>query len=72
MRPLTKRQGEICGLVARGLKTGDIATCLGISKRTVQNHLQIVFWKLRIDGRRQIINGTLSDSIVKRWWENQH
>ena len=37
---LTAREGEILMLVGQGLRQGDIAAALGISGRTVENHLR--------------------------------
>ena len=46
---LTDRQREICGLVVAGLTNAQIATELGISKRTVENQLHRSYTTLGVD-----------------------
>lgn len=40
MKPLTQRQAEVAGLVARGTPDKQIAVKLDLSVRTVQNHIR--------------------------------
>ena len=40
MKPLTERQTEVAGLVARGIPDKQIAAKLDLSVRTVQNHIR--------------------------------
>jgi DNA-binding NarL/FixJ family response regulator len=54
MIKLTRREREIAQLVAQGYSNQEIATKLGISICTVKNHLQRIFWKLRITNRTQL------------------
>jgi DNA-binding CsgD family transcriptional regulator len=51
---LTPRQSEIAELAARGASDRDIAAQLGISHRTVANHLATVLDQLGIRSRRQL------------------
>ena len=50
---LTPREAEILALVARGLSNPAIATELGISLKTVQNHVSQVLAKLQVGDRTQ-------------------
>jgi DNA-binding CsgD family transcriptional regulator len=52
--PLTRREGEIAGLVARGLTNRQIAAALHISERTAENHVQHILVKLGLHTRTQI------------------
>ena len=46
MKPLTRREKEIAGLVADGLGNREIAQRLFLSKRTVDSHMEHIFTKL--------------------------
>lgn len=52
--PLTAREREIAALAARGTASKDIADRLFLSVRTVDNHLQSIYGKLGIRGRREL------------------
>lgn len=52
---LTKRERELLELVASGLDNAAIATRLGISHKTVKNHVSNVFTKLRVSDRANAI-----------------
>jgi DNA-binding CsgD family transcriptional regulator len=52
--PLTRREREIAVLAASGLPSRDIAERLVLSVRTVNNHLQAVYGKLGVGGRRDL------------------
>ncbi|MEV6318341.1 LuxR C-terminal-related transcriptional regulator [Streptomyces sp. NPDC051776] len=52
--PLTRREKEIALLVAEGLPSAKVAERLMISKRTVDNHLQSIYRKLGVTGRRAL------------------
>ncbi len=53
-RSLSRREAEVCSLVARGLSTAEIASCLFISPRTVEKHIEIIFDKLDARSREQL------------------
>jgi Bacterial regulatory proteins, luxR family len=53
-RCLSHREAEICSLVARRLNTAEIATCLFISPRTVEKHIESIFEKLDVRSREQV------------------
>jgi two-component system, NarL family, response regulator DegU len=50
---LSPRQNEILMLVAQGHANKMIAYQLGMSEKTVKNHLTIVFRKLNVESRTQ-------------------
>ncbi|MDP9409026.1 MAG: response regulator transcription factor [Actinomycetota bacterium] len=52
---LTDREGEILALIAQGRGNQEIAERLGISLKTVQNHVSIVFGKLQVVDRAQAV-----------------
>ena len=51
---LTGREQQIAALVGQGMSNRDIAQQLGISKRTVDAHLEHIFGKLGISSRVQL------------------
>jgi DNA-binding CsgD family transcriptional regulator len=51
---LTRREDEVAILVARGLTNRQISTELGISERTVENHVGRILRKLELRSRSQI------------------
>lgn len=48
---LTGREADVLLWVAQGKSNGDIATILGMSEKTVKQHLGSVFQKLGVEGR---------------------
>lgn len=54
VEPLTDREREVAMLAATGLASKEIADRLTVSRRTVDNHLQRVYRKLGIEGRRHL------------------
>ena len=50
-QPLTDREGEVLALVAEGFTNKLIGAQLGISERTVKNHLTSIMTKLRATDR---------------------
>jgi Response regulator containing a CheY-like receiver domain and an HTH DNA-binding domain len=52
---LTDREDEVLELIARGLANRNIATQLGISDKTVRNHVANIFNKLQVADRSQAI-----------------
>jgi DNA-binding NarL/FixJ family response regulator len=52
--PLTRREQEVAGLVARGFTNRQIADQLHVSERTAQNHVQHILTKLSLRNRSQI------------------
>ena len=52
---LTAREREILDLLAAGLANAAIAARLGVSPKTVANHLSSIFTKLQVADRAQAI-----------------
>jgi DNA-binding NarL/FixJ family response regulator len=52
--PLTAREIEVLRLVAKGLSAKDAAARLGVSPRTVQNHVHHVLGKLQLRNRVEL------------------
>ena len=52
--PLTRRELDVAGLVAKGLTNREIAEQLFLSERTAQNHVQHILTKLALSNRSQI------------------
>ena len=50
---LTEREGEVLALVAEGRSNAEIARTLGVSVKTVQNHVSHVLAKLQVRDRTQ-------------------
>ena len=61
--PLTARERDIATLAAQGDSSKEIAERLFLSVRTVDNHLQNVYSKLGVSGRRQL-SAALADLDV--------
>ncbi len=53
-RSLSRREAEVCSLVARRLSTAEIAAFLFISPRTVEKHVEMIFDKLDARSREQL------------------
>jgi DNA-binding NarL/FixJ family response regulator len=54
LAPLTQREREIAELAVVGRSSGQIATQLHLSQRTVENHLQHCYRKLSISRRQDL------------------
>ncbi len=52
--PLTAHERDIATLAAQGMASKEIADHLFLSVRTVNNHLQSVYSKLGVGGRREL------------------
>jgi DNA-binding CsgD family transcriptional regulator len=52
--PLTQREAEIAGYVARGLRNAEIALLCGCSPYTVRNQLVAIFRKLGVSTRAEL------------------
>lgn len=52
---LTARERDILRLVGEGLRNEEVARRLGISEKTVRNHLTAVFDKVGVSGRLELV-----------------
>ena len=52
--PLTRREAEIAGYVARGLRNAEIALLCGSSPHTIRNQLAVIFKKLGVSTRAEL------------------
>jgi DNA-binding NarL/FixJ family response regulator len=52
---LTEREREILDLIAQGRRNGDIGVRLGITRKTVANHISNIFTKLQVADRTEAI-----------------
>ena len=52
---LTRRERELVELIAQGRNNLQIATQLGLSAKTVRNHVTNIFAKLDVENRAQAI-----------------
>ena len=52
---LTRREREIVELIAGGRDNAQIAARLGLSEKTVRNHITSIFAKLEVESRAQAI-----------------
>jgi len=53
--PLTERESEVIGLLARGLANKQIAMALGISEHTVKFHVSSIYTKLNVTNRTEAV-----------------
>jgi DNA-binding NarL/FixJ family response regulator len=54
--PPTAREGEVLGLLARGLSNKQIARELGISEHTVKFHISSLYAKLGVGNRAEAVS----------------
>jgi pimeloyl-ACP methyl ester carboxylesterase/DNA-binding CsgD family transcriptional regulator len=52
---LSAREDEVLELIAQGLDNAQIAAHLGLSEKTVRNHITVIFAKLQVENRAQAI-----------------
>jgi pimeloyl-ACP methyl ester carboxylesterase/DNA-binding CsgD family transcriptional regulator len=52
---LTERQRDLLDLIAQGRDNAQIAAVLGLSEKTVRNHITSIFAKLEVENRSQAI-----------------
>ena len=61
---LTSREIDVLSCIARGLANHDISKALGVSEKTVKNHLTNIFRKLHVNDRTQALVYVLKRKIV--------
>jgi len=52
---LTARERDLIELIAQGRDNAQIAAVLGLSEKTVRNHITSIFAKLEVENRSQAI-----------------
>lgn len=62
--PLTDRESEVLGLVAKGLANKQIAVALGISEHTVKFHVSSIYTKLNVTNRTEAVREGLRGGWV--------
>lgn len=65
IKTLTKREIEVLKAIAAGLLNKEIAINLGISERTVKNHISNIFKKIDVADRTQAAVFAIKNNIVK-------
>ena len=65
LKSLTKREIEVLKAIAAGLLNKEIATNLGISERTVKNHISNIFKKIDVADRTQAAVFAIKHNLVK-------
>lgn len=61
---LTRREKEVFTLLVNGKTTKEIASVLGISEKTVRNHISNTMQKLGVKGRSQAVVELLRMKII--------
>ncbi len=67
MPNLSNRELEVLTNVAAGLSGKQVASKLGISIKTVRNHLSQVFSKLGAGNRVEAVTNALRDGLLHLW-----
>ena len=62
--PLTERESEVLGLLAKGLANKQIAAVLGISEHTVKFHVSSIYAKLDATSRTQAVREGLRNGWI--------
>jgi NarL family two-component system response regulator LiaR len=63
--PLTEREAEVLGMVARGLSNQEIADAMFLSERTVRSHVSSILAKLHLANRTQAALYALREGLAE-------
>ena len=61
---LTGRETTVIGLIAAGYSSRDIASRLGISRKTVENHKQRIFAKLGVQNQGHAVSIAIRNGLI--------
>ena len=62
--PLSDRESEVLGLLAKGLANKQIALALGISEHTVKFHVSSIYTKLNVTNRTEALRAGLRGGLI--------
>jgi DNA-binding CsgD family transcriptional regulator len=62
--PLTPREREIVQLVAEGKSTKEVASLLGISAKTAENHRTNIMRKLRVKSATELVRYAIRNKMI--------
>jgi DNA-binding NarL/FixJ family response regulator len=62
---LTERETEVLQLVSDGLTSKQVAARLGLSHRTVENHVQATMRKLQLHNRIELVRYAISQGLAE-------
>jgi DNA-binding CsgD family transcriptional regulator len=68
---LTKREGEITQLVLRGLSTAEVSEELHITSNTVRDHFKVIFDKVGVRSRRELMGQVFAQHYQPRMVSGQ-
>jgi len=66
MNVLTPREREVLGRLLQGSTTREIADTYGLGKQTVKNYVTVIYEKLGVADRSQLLQHARSESIPSR------
>ena len=66
LKHLTPRERDIVRGIVEGLSNREIATRCGVSDRTVRNRLTVIFDKLGVRSRTQLVGFVLRNAGTRR------
>jgi len=61
---LSRREVQVLELIKEGMKNPDVAEKLGLSTKTVENHVRNILLKLAVKNRTQAVVEALRRSII--------
>ncbi len=61
---ITAKEMDVLGCMVKGMSNQDIGKALGLSEKTVKNHLSSIFHKLKVTDRTQALIYVLKHKIV--------